>query len=90
MPKSTPHAKTPSGQSANVQSARSAGLVYVTDRAPGIQRRRRGRGFCYIDQYGHVIRRKTELDRIARLLATLRPRHLPLLWNAVVRWGGRA
>jgi DNA topoisomerase-1 len=41
--------------------------VYVSDRAPGIQRRRHGRGFRYVDQHGHVIRRRKELDRIARL-----------------------
>jgi len=61
------HVKTRGEQPANVQSARSAGLVYVTDRAPGIQRRRRGRGFRYTDQHGHVIRRRSDLDRIARL-----------------------
>ena len=61
------HVKTRGEQPANVQSARSAGLVYVSDRAAGIQRRRRGRGFRYIDPHGHVIRRRAELDRIARL-----------------------
>jgi len=61
------HAQKEGGPPANVQSARSAGLVYVTDRAPGIQRRRRGRGFRYVDQHGRVIRRRDELDRIARL-----------------------
>jgi DNA topoisomerase-1 len=65
--KTMAHVKARGEHPANVQSARSAGLVYVTDRAPGIQRRRRGRGFRYIDQRGHVIRRKNELDRIARL-----------------------
>ncbi|HVQ13331.1 MAG TPA: hypothetical protein VMS40_07060 [Vicinamibacterales bacterium] len=61
------HAKRRGEPAANVQSARSAGLVYVTDRAPGIERRRRGRGFRYVDQHGRVIRRPDELDRIARL-----------------------
>jgi DNA topoisomerase-1 len=61
------HANARTAPPANIQSARSAGLVYVTDRAPGIQRRRRGRAFRYLDQQGHVIRRKAELDRIARL-----------------------
>jgi len=51
----------------NAQSARSAGLVYVTDRTPGIYRRRRGRGFRYVDKRGRVLRRRAELDRIARL-----------------------
>src|SRR5262245_10956175 len=52
---------------ANARSARSAGLVYVSDRAPGIRRRRRGRRFEYVDHRGHVIRRRGELDRITRL-----------------------
>jgi DNA topoisomerase I len=41
--------------------------MYVTDDAPGIYRRRRGRGFRYIDHRGRVVRRQLELDRIARL-----------------------
>jgi DNA topoisomerase I len=61
------HVKTRGEPPSNVQSARSAGLVYVTDRAPGIQRQRLGRGFRYIDQHGRVIRRRSDLDRIARL-----------------------
>jgi DNA topoisomerase I len=52
---------------ANVQSARAAGLTYVTDQAPGIRRRRRGRRFVYFDRRGRMIRRRAELDRIARL-----------------------
>ena len=35
--------------------------------APGFYRRRRGRGFRYIDHRGRVLRRRSELDRIARL-----------------------
>jgi DNA topoisomerase-1 len=61
------HVKTRSDQPANVQSARTAGLVYVTDRAPGYQRVRRGRGFRYLDHHGHVITRRADLDRIASL-----------------------
>ena len=63
-------------QPANAESARSAGLVYVTDRAPGFQRRRRGRGFRYLDQRGHVIRRRVDIDRIARLA-------IPPAWKEV-------
>ena len=51
----------------NAQSAKSAGLIYVTDRVPGIRRRRRGRGFVYIDRRGRVIKNRAELDRLARL-----------------------
>src|SRR5262245_20027526 len=58
---------TAPGTPANVQSARSAGLTYVTDQAPAIRRRRRGRGFVYFDRRGRAIRRRAELDRIARL-----------------------
>jgi len=61
------HVKKRTQPPANAQSARSAGLVYVSDRAPGIQRRRRGRGFRYIDHHGHAIRRRVDLDRIASL-----------------------
>ncbi len=61
------HVKTRLEQPANVQSARAAGLVYVTDRTPGIQRQRRGRTFRYVDQHGHVVRRRADLDRIAKL-----------------------
>jgi DNA topoisomerase-1 len=57
----------PSVVEGNAQSARSAGLVYVTDRAPGIRRVRRGRGFRYIEQRGRVVSRRSELDRIAKL-----------------------
>jgi DNA topoisomerase-1 len=51
----------------NPQSARSAGLVYVTDRTAGIRRIRRGRGFRYLDRLGRVVRGRAELDRIAKL-----------------------
>ena len=61
---------------ANVQSARSAGLTYVTDQAPGIRRQRRGRGFVYLDRRGCVLRRPAELDRIARLA-------IPPAWKGV-------
>ena len=50
-----------------VQSARSAGLVYVTDRAPGISRVRRGRGFRYLDHRGRSVTHRADLDRIAKL-----------------------
>ena len=39
----------------------------MTDRMPGIQRRRRGRGFRYVDHRGRVLRRRSDLDRIASL-----------------------
>jgi len=59
--------KTKARPPSNAQSAKSAGLIYVTDRAPGIRRRRRGRGFTYVDRRGRVIRNRAELDRLAGL-----------------------
>jgi DNA topoisomerase-1 len=50
-----------------VQSAKFAGLVYVSDRAPGIRRLRNGRGFKYVTPQGRAIRSRADLDRIKRL-----------------------
>lgn len=49
------------------ESAREAGLRYVSDRTPGIQRKRSGRGFTYITPDGKTIRDRHELDRIKRI-----------------------
>src|SRR5262245_47534755 len=68
--------KTGVALAANAQSAKSAGLVYVSDRAPGIGRRRRGRRFEYVDHRGRVIRRRAELNRILRLA-------IPPAWKEV-------
>jgi DNA topoisomerase I len=54
-------------QPENAQSARSAGLIYVTDQLPGIRRVRRGRGFRYVTDRGQALKNRAELDRIARL-----------------------
>jgi len=59
--------KAPIGALPNVQSAKTAGLVYVSDRAPGIRRIRRGRGFRYLDSNARALTRPAELDRIRRL-----------------------
>ena len=50
-----------------VHSARSAGLRYVSDERPGIRRRMGPLGFSYLRPDGRVIRRPSELKRIARL-----------------------
>jgi DNA topoisomerase-1 len=42
-------------------------LLYVSDRAPGIRRRRSGSGWCYRDDDGHVIRDAATLARIRAL-----------------------
>jgi DNA topoisomerase-1 len=47
--------------------AKHAGLRYVTDRRPGIQRKRAGKGFRYIDVDGAPITAEDKLDRIKKL-----------------------
>jgi len=41
-----------------------------------------------LESLGHYLRRG-RLDRVVRLLGSIRPRHLPLLWEALRRPGGR-
>jgi DNA topoisomerase I len=50
-----------------VESARVAGLRYVTDDEPGIRRRKRGKGFSYGDPQGRTIKDPKELERIRKL-----------------------
>jgi DNA topoisomerase I len=57
-------------------AADAAGLIYVSDEAPGITRRRSGGGFCYFDARGARIVDATERARI-RALA------IPPAWRAV-------
>ena len=59
-----------------VLSARLAGLRYVSDAAPGIRRRRRAKGFSYLDPQGRPLRDPDELRRIAALA-------IPPAWTAV-------
>jgi DNA topoisomerase IB len=47
--------------------ARAEGLVYVRDDEPGLRRRRRGKGFVYLDPDGHRVTREADLERIRRL-----------------------
>ena len=51
----------------HVASAHAAGLRYVTDAAPGIRRRRIGRGFAYVAPSGEPVVDPAELERIRRL-----------------------
>jgi DNA topoisomerase I len=48
-------------------TAQLAGLRYTTDEQPGIRRRRKGRGFSYVDRDGEPIHDKNELRRVQRL-----------------------
>jgi DNA topoisomerase-1 len=50
-----------------VETARAAGLRYVTDASPGIQRKRSGKDFIYIGLDGKPIRDPNELQRIKKL-----------------------
>jgi len=50
-----------------VESAKVAGLRYVSDAKPGLQRRRRGTGFRYIDADGAPVRDRQVLNRIKSL-----------------------
>jgi DNA topoisomerase-1 len=59
-----------------VATAQLAGLRYTTDEQPGIRRRRRGRGFTYIDRDGVSIGDAGELRRIKRLA-------IPPAWSDV-------
>jgi DNA topoisomerase I len=49
------------------KSAAATGLVYVSDADPGIRRRRRGKGFCYVTPGNRILRNKAQLRRIASL-----------------------
>lgn len=59
-----------------VSSARAAGLRYANCSAPGITRKRRGKGFVYCDARGRRIRDKKILARIRALV-------LPPAWTNV-------
>jgi DNA topoisomerase-1 len=50
------------------QSAKEAGLRYVSDTQPGIARKRNGKGFRYIDSAGLPVRDPEVLARIRSLV----------------------
>jgi DNA topoisomerase-1 len=49
------------------ESARAAGLRYVSDDIPGIRRLPRGKGFTYVDARGDTVTGPKVLERIAKL-----------------------
>src|SRR5438270_5860647 len=59
-----------------VESAKAAGLRYVSDTAPGIRRKRAGKGFYYIDAEGKRVRDAETLARIKSLV-------IPPAWTGV-------
>lgn len=50
-----------------LESAKQAGLRYVSDIKPGIRRKRAGKQFIYLDLDGHRIKDPDELERFASL-----------------------
>lgn len=58
------------------ESAKSAGLHYVTDAKPGITRKRKGKEFAYFDAKGKAVRERNEIIRIKRLA-------IPPAWQEV-------
>ncbi|HEX6958006.1 MAG TPA: DNA topoisomerase IB [Ferrovibrio sp.] len=57
-------------------AARRAGLVHVSDAAPGLIRRRAGKGFAYLDDEGRAVRAAATLERIRKLA-------IPPAWSEV-------
>jgi DNA topoisomerase I len=58
------------------ESARAAGLRYVSDVSPGIRRKRSGKSFTYVDPDGQTVRDKETLKRIKSLV-------IPPAWTDV-------
>lgn len=50
-----------------IESAKAAGLRYVTDDEPGIRRRKSGKGFTYTDPQGRTVKDRKEIERIRKL-----------------------
>jgi DNA topoisomerase-1 len=59
-----------------IESAKAAGLRYVSDTTPGIRRKRSGKGFRYVDAEGKTVRDKETLARIKSLV-------IPPAWTGV-------
>lgn len=66
--KSAPTEITPEIVTHPLETAKAAGLRYVTDEKPGIRRRRSGKGFTYTLPNGTTVRDKATLQRIKSLV----------------------
>jgi DNA topoisomerase I len=73
MSQSSERASAPNGAA---ESAKAAGLTYVSDAGPGLTRRPSGKGFTYRDVEGRTIRDRTVLRRIKALV-------IPPAWSHV-------
>lgn len=69
-------ASAPAPSPEHVESAQAAGLHYVTDRSPGIRRKRAGKGFYYLDPDGKRITDRAQIKRIRALV-------IPPAWTEV-------
>ncbi|MHA3770078.1 DNA topoisomerase IB [Verrucomicrobiota bacterium sgz303538] len=67
---------TESTKPSPVESAKEAGLRYISDNVPGIQRMKRGKNFTYVAPNGNVIRDEEELTRFRKLA-------IPPAWTQV-------
>ncbi|MBD2460915.1 DNA topoisomerase IB [Oscillatoria sp. FACHB-1407] len=67
-----------------IQSAEKAGLHYVTDTVPGIQRKASGRGFCYYDADGS---RVCDRDTLARIKSLVIPPAWKNVWICTLSHG---
>ena len=76
MPRRTATRSTAAHAPEPARSAAAAGLRHVSDAAPGISRRRAGRGFSYTGPDGKTMRDRATLARI-RALA------IPPAWTEV-------
>ena len=61
---------------ASLEAVKTANLRYVSDRIPGIRRRRQGHGFAYFDEHDQRITDETTLARIKTLA-------IPPAWSVV-------
>src|SRR4051812_30778226 len=59
-----------------VESAKAAGLRYVTDDETGIRRQKRGKGFTFVDPQGRTVKDEKTLERIRKLA-------IPPAWTEV-------
>ena len=65
--RAAPHPKRSLASDDAAQSAKTAGLRYVTGKGRGIQRRRSGTGFVYVGQDGRTVHDPEDLRRIKAL-----------------------
>src|SRR5919205_1314751 len=67
MPSRHPRVRAPRIVTEPVEAAKLAGLTYVSDRRPGITRKRAGKSFTYVQPQGTRVRDTETLLRIRSL-----------------------